>query len=624
MSYYDSNMREIERTKSYFYSRLQEEAGDDNLNKPEHMELIPALDGDSALSITLGSIPYRLNSLYSPTHEAERWAKQFDMKNIGIVVTMFGLGSGTFAREILRKLNGQGALLIYEPCPALFFYVMEHYDMTDLLGATNVSLTVEGINDTEIRNLLSNHVDWVNLRSQITCSHPQYQQIFAESARVFYKIIQDNNNRAVVNKNTDVAISSLLINNTLNNMRFLRSSNVITDLVGAFPKNVPAIVVAAGPSLDKNIEDLKYAKGKAVIFAVDTAMKYLLAHDILPDFIVTLDPKKSMKHLLDPRCNDIPMFCRLDSRPEHLRSNRRKLIFYNLEGFAKSIYQALGKDTGNLRSGGSVATGAFSICETLGFQRIILVGQDLAYAGESTHAGGVKIDVSNAGSSIEIVEDIYGNPIKTRYDWYVYIKWFEDAVDLFEGEEVIDATEGGAKIKGTTILTLQEAIQQHCKGLVDCDGVVSGLEPTVKGEEITVLIELLKQDMQDLEDIITYAEEALVISDRLINKYNKSLEETPVSLENNRKLSNINRLMESKRVYELIDWDIAEATSDQISNLYQYSEDLKKEKLATYEKAKAIYGAVKASASRIKPIFSEGFDALLDGLQAIPQEDSKE
>ncbi len=610
MIYYENNMREIMRTKDFLNKRIQEKPDYSNSNRPDAIEIYPTLDGDTTLAVTLNGEMYRLNSLYSPTHEAERWAAQFEVKNIGIVTTMFGLGNGVFARELLKKLNGNGVLLIYEPCAELFFYVLEHYDITDILGAANVSVTVEGINDNEIKNLLSNHVAWINLRSQIICSHPQYEQAFEASKNILYKIIQDNNNRAVVNKNTDVAISRLLITNTLTNLKYIKKSNLVTDLIGRFPEEVPAIIVSAGPSLDKNIEELKRAKGKAVIFAVDTAMKYLLAHDIIPDFIVTLDPKKSLKHMKDPRCYELPMFCRTDSRPANLDANHKNIIWYNLEGYMKTIYEKLGKETGFFHSGGSVATGAFSICDTLKFKRIILVGQDLAYLGESTHAGGVSVDYSNGNSAIEMVEDIYGNPIRTRYDWYVYIHWFEDAVDLFEGEEVIDATEGGAKIHGTTIMTLRDTINRYCTHRVDCEQIVAELKPSIAQEEIPLLLRYIKQDISDLDVIINRAGEATDICNKLIEKYEKSLQETTSSLRKNQLLSDYNSEIEAMDVYELVDWDIAAATSEQLSNLYVYSKDERKNKLATYEHARTIYQAIGEAALRIKPLLEAGFASI--------------
>ena len=520
---------------------------------------------------------------------------------------MFGLGNGDFAKKLMKRLKEDSVLLIYEPSHDIFDYMINNSDISDIIKAENVSITVEGINDNEIKNLLMNYVNWLNLKSQIICIHPIYEQAFSESARTFFKIIQDNNNRAVVNNNTDVIISRRIINNTLFNIKHLKKCNIVTDLIGKFPENVPAIIVSAGPSLDKNIEDLKAAKGKAVIFAVDTAMKYLLAHDIMPDFIVTLDPDKSLWHLQDERCKNIPLFCRIDSRTESIENNKKMVILYNLEGYAKTLLQRLGKNTGVLNSGGSVATGAFSICETLGFQRIILIGQDLAYSSnDTTHAGGVKIDVGGAGRFLEEVEDIYGNTIKTRYDWYVYIKWFEDATELFEGEEVIDATEGGAKIKGTTILTLKEAIEQYCTSEVACEKIIEELRPTLSSQECEVIYKLMTIHFEDINVIMEKAKEGIALCCKLIEKYERNIEETAASKLKNDKLSNINTLIEEKDIYELIDWDIAAATSSHMADIYTYTNDEKADKLSTYQKAKAIYEAIIESATRIKPMFEEG------------------
>ncbi len=64
------------------------------------------------------------------------------------------------------------------------------------------------------------------------------------------------------------------------------------DLWGILPDDVPVIVVSAGPSLNKNIEDLKKAVGKACIIATDTAMKPLLNAGIVPDLFVIVDGLK--------------------------------------------------------------------------------------------------------------------------------------------------------------------------------------------------------------------------------------------------------------------------------------------------------------------------------------------
>jgi len=598
--FYEENMKAIETCKQYLFSRIK--SNDTTISEIDIINLIPAKDGGTALELTHKGKNYRLNSLYSPLQEAKRWTNQFTFRNIGTVFIMFGLGNGFFARELMKRLGNDGILFIYEPCKEIFFHVLRNCDISDIISSSNVALSVEDINDNEIKNLLSNHINWFNLKSQVISIHPQYDMIFTDSLKRFYKMLQDNNNRAIVNNNTDVVISKKIIDNTLINMKHLKSCNLVTDLIGKIDVEIPAIIVAAGPSLDKNIHKLKLAKGKAVIFAVDTAVKYLLAQEILPDFIVTLDPSKALHHLKDERCNNIPLFSRIDSRPENIENNQKKIILYNIEGYVNTILETLGKNTGELKAGGSVATGAFSICETIGFKRIILVGQDLAYSGESTHAGGVNIDVGGAGKFTEIVEDIYGNPIKTRYDWYVYIKWFEDAVDLFEGDEVIDATEGGAKINGTTILTLKEAIDKYCKKDIKINDVIDKLEPTVKSGEIKNIKVLLLESVQELDEIKEVLDVASKLCDNLINKYEKALTETNSSIIKNKKLSDLNAIVESKKIYEIIDWDISAATSEHMSDIYTYIEDEKQNKLRTYYKAKAIYTAIDESVTRLKPL----------------------
>ena len=63
----------------------------------------------------------------------------------------------------------------------------------------------------------------------------------------------------------------------------------------AIPREMPAIIVSAGPSLNENIEELKKAKNKAFIIAVDTAMKPLLRNGIIPDMYAIIDGTKPLE-----------------------------------------------------------------------------------------------------------------------------------------------------------------------------------------------------------------------------------------------------------------------------------------------------------------------------------------
>mgnify|MGYP003300892789 CR=1 FL=1 len=50
-------------------------------------------------------------------------------------------------------------------------------------------------------------------------------------------------------------------------------------------KDKTALVISAGPTLDRNIETIKKYRDNVVIFTVGTALKTLIKNDIKPDLI---------------------------------------------------------------------------------------------------------------------------------------------------------------------------------------------------------------------------------------------------------------------------------------------------------------------------------------------------
>lgn len=62
-------------------------------------------DGNKALVIEKNNTKYRLNSLYKPLKEAEKWASQYEFHNINVCTIMFGMGNCLFIREMLKRLK---------------------------------------------------------------------------------------------------------------------------------------------------------------------------------------------------------------------------------------------------------------------------------------------------------------------------------------------------------------------------------------------------------------------------------------------------------------------------------------------------------------------------------------
>lgn len=432
------------------------------------VESLPAKDGQLYLNIATEQGSYRMNSNYRPLVEAQRWAEGLELTKAGAVVLMYGLGNGYCARALLNRLSKDAAMIIWEPSMMVYQHVCRQYELKDILADARVHLICYGKNEKDIFALLDQKVHWSNATKQCFCIHPQYDKVFPEQLKVFEEIVRNNNVRVYTNRNTEMYFGVAVAENTAYDLRYVPESYLLRDMAGKFPKGVPAIIVSAGPSLDKNIEELKRAKGKAVIVATDTALRAMIAHEILPDFAVILDAKKPPSYFENPESKQIPLFSKIQANMEVLKLHHAEKIWFDSHEYLNRFLERIHRKPADYHAGGSVATAAFSICAALGFQKIVLIGQDLAYQGEITHAGREISSIQGEEEDTCYIDGIYGGKVKTRHDWVQYLKWFERVIAEVQGEiEVIDATEGGALIRGTKIMTLAEVIAKECH--TECD-----------------------------------------------------------------------------------------------------------------------------------------------------------
>lgn len=609
MNYFNKNISIIKKERKYLYENIENQLLDKNKYTSDIVTSILAKNGEMVVTYNSEGTLYRLNSIYNPSEEARKWAEQFNFNNINIITVMFGLGNGIFVREILKNLGEEDILIIYEPSIDIFMHVLNNYDISDILENVRVSITVEEINPLEFTTVLNNYVTWTNLCSQVKCIHPQYDKLFGVSYNTFKNALKDIEIRERVNKNTEAFWGELMSENVFKNLKYIKGSNTLEDLKGLISNNVPAIIVSAGPSLDKNISELKKAKNRSVIFAVDTALKYLLQQNIIPDFVVTLDANKSMIHFTDERFSTIPLLCKYTSNPKVLDLHTgRKIFFYN-DIFTGTIYESLGKEQLYNNVGGCVATAAFAICVGLNFKRIVLVGQDLCYQGDVTHAGQViKNPYGIANDNKMIIKDIYGNNVGTRHDWYTYILWFQDAIKSLIDIEVIDATEGGAFIEGTKIIDLEYVIAQYCSTDFYIDSILNELEPVGNDNEITIVNQYLKSALKDLEVISQYSKECSEICDKLILAAKRESLNSYSSQEMINKISKYNNIMSEMPIEIIINDYISKTSTIYLDDINKLSEDVIDNQVRVYTKSKEIYKSMDKAANILTPLLELAID----------------
>jgi hypothetical protein len=260
-----------------------------------------------------------------------------------------------------------------------------------------------------------------------------------------------------INQNTSSALSSEWIENFLQNSKFLQKTPHISELkISGFDT---AIVVAPGPSLNKNIKELKKYGDKALIISVLHALPKLIKEKIEPHVVIHVDAKldKPLVEYLKKHMNfEIPLFVASANLPKSFNEiPRKKTVWTELVGAMHSELCNLLNVSFPHITGGNVSLYAFNLCAAWNFKNIVLIGQDLSYDGDKYYADsdGLKtaIEVKEEHSDKRVeVDGYFGGKVKTSSDFFLYLGEFKRwAGSKFHSNiRHINCTEGGARIEG--------------------------------------------------------------------------------------------------------------------------------------------------------------------------------
>lgn len=180
------------------------------------------------------------------------------------------------------------------------------------------------------------------------------------------------------------------LTNSIRNIPAILRGHDVATLRDAY-RGVPAVVVAAGPSLNAAIEPLRTARRRALVIAVDTALRPLLVGGVAPQLVVGMDPGiANLRHFLSlPECRDTWLVAEsaLDPRAAH-HFGDRTLWFRVANHQPWPWLRQHGIDVAQLDVWGSVLTGAYQVACLAGCDPIVFAGADLAYPGGQSYARG--------------------------------------------------------------------------------------------------------------------------------------------------------------------------------------------------------------------------------------------
>lgn len=192
-----------------------------------------------------------------------------------------------------------------------------------------------------------------------------------------------------------------------------------------------AVVVSAGPSLSGNLALLKKYEENFVIFCVDGAYSVLCQNGITPDYVINNDYHNNALKFFNASGKDETIFlCSSLSAfevVEHLE-NRNLCIILDPED--PNVKLNFLDDFGYVNPGLFVSYFAYCIAVTLGFENIIMLGQDFALSKEgNSHADGfslgVRVETNWYNDYFEVEGFGGGHKVITHPVWNIYRIYLE-------------------------------------------------------------------------------------------------------------------------------------------------------------------------------------------------------
>ena len=424
-------------------------------------------------------------SLYNPIKSVERQLSKSFCKGYRNFI-LFGAGLG-YHSQIIRKNYPSAIIFIFEPCHELFELYKTKYCRDDS-KIFNFSYR----DKDELAFLFDKKLEYANLDFlQIINCYSLIPEL-DEQYYVFSGVLKNVIEAKYKNFWTKHCLAELWSENIAQNFKFLSKSYPVKNYFN-IGNNKPVLIVCAGPSLDKSLDDIKRMENRAFIICVDTALRALIRRNIRPDIVVSLDSQKiNFQDFEGLNYYDFALLYDITAYPEILKwykgdrlicsvvgqhskddSGREYLKFEGIFDFIKDFIG----DLGYLQTGGSVSTICLDLARCMGCDPIIFVGQDLAFSEMKTHntdAFDIITAVNNQNKFATVENVMFSHifernvfPVKGNYCDFVmtdltlkhYANWIGSAAEIMT-QKIINATEGGAYIKNTELKKLGVIINE--------------------------------------------------------------------------------------------------------------------------------------------------------------------
>jgi hypothetical protein len=317
----------------------------------------------------------RLHSDRNPLAEAERWLDDTFGQELPNAIIVVGLGLG-YVLDVLERRSARTRVIALEPDPRSLGAMFVRRDWTTWLRSGRL-LVLAGPDFAGASDAAADLGESVPGLLVHPVAAREFHEASVRALSVAGRIVSGVRENAAARRR----FAGPYLRNVLTNLPAIVSEGDVDSLAG-LASGVPIVVVAAGPSLDANLADLRRLAGESVLICVNTALRSLLTAGLEPHLVVGVDAGPANVRHFDglPSCERTFLAAEGSLDPRILRAfPQRSFTFQVSPHHPWPWLESLGVRRGTLRAWGSVLTTAFDLACRMGGNPIAFAGADLAF-----------------------------------------------------------------------------------------------------------------------------------------------------------------------------------------------------------------------------------------------------
>lgn len=459
MSHFDTNLAALAKVDALLYLALK------SFKPNQHYEVF--MDNDPANYNIIDTKNTKALYLTKPIDEIMERNAQLHSYSYYPFLYLYGLGNGVLIRLLFNEQRQR--IVVFEPELEIIFIVLNLLDFSSEIATQKLQIIyTKQIGYMGVDSLFdSNKYSRVFVKTYdllVTC--PYYESYHDDILRIngyFIKAIE----QAVVSVGNDARDSVVGIYHHIANLPDALRTPSLKDLVLALRGRDSAIIISTGPSLHKQLPLLKKVAPYATLLCVDASFPILTKHGIKPDIVLSLErvqesakfytdtPKQAQKGVVFALTSIVHKHTKLALKGAKVCFSFRPFGYTSLFGFDEYGYLGIGMSAANM---------AYELAMLAEFKQCIFIGQDLAFGDDgSSHSKDAIYGTQESQYKKEgIYVPRYGGEgqIETSKIWKLFLHFFEkDIARTPPSMQVINATQGGARIAGTKELPFTQVVE---------------------------------------------------------------------------------------------------------------------------------------------------------------------